>query len=548
MLLIAFFTACAHDNVPAIQTYLSSGNDVDSRDSDGRTGLHVAASAGAEAAVAFLLQSGADPTTRSYNGRTAFMSAVLAAPSASTRRIASFLLQVTPDRQRETSQLCTLFAALSGQAALDSNVEHGIHLLLSAGAPVDQRDAYGRTALMLALCREAPRAGITRESPSAQYTRAKVAGLPPHLAAVVQDLIARGCNLSAVDREGASALRHAMLADNEPLVQGLLDSGWPISRADCAPLSHIPGAAGVVRAAGARAVEAVTLSPWTLKRLHGGGAYTHSPGEGLRTVPIAAYQQVEADSASELLLDSKGRPILSRLGGSMSSAPARYRYGGFAYCPPYAPHCDDASAISASQSQGAASAAAGGGASDEASGHVLVGLGSSAWEGSQGGDVSSEVAFRELRTKFLSSIPHVSELASADFTSLGQSSRPRHCSSSSASHPAPARSPVHVHNGGLSDDEALAVALRLSCVEGTVSSEAEPHAEGANLSFSYGAGSSGSDACLSARATMGTSGPVAAADTECATFQQPSRNLASIVDAERVWRRRQALILAYYGR
>ncbi len=72
-----WFRATREDNVEALKKFLSGGFSKDTRDDNGNTALHVAASSGAEKSAGFLLDRGIPIDIRGQAGRTPLMSAVI---------------------------------------------------------------------------------------------------------------------------------------------------------------------------------------------------------------------------------------------------------------------------------------------------------------------------------------------------------------------------------------------------------------------------------------------------------------------------------------
>lgn len=140
--------AAAFDAPMAIRTLVARGIRVDHIDSHGETALFAAAAAGADGAVAVLLELGADPGLAVHSGRAPQWTALFAASVSGHADVAGRLLAVPGARglvnQVDRDGRTPLFhAALHGEVAV-------VALLLAADADSDAKDAGGETPRSIA--------------------------------------------------------------------------------------------------------------------------------------------------------------------------------------------------------------------------------------------------------------------------------------------------------------------------------------------------------------------------------------------------------------
>jgi len=202
--------AARSNNVARAQELLAAGAEVNSRDRNGDSALNLAASRGNVELAEAMLAAKADVNLANIAGVTPLMGASFAGNGPLVRRLLAAGARVEPvDRIKKTA---ATYAAAQGcsdcllallQAGTDVNVRldaqltllmwasgpdekaseteaiNVVSFLLDAGAHIDDRDARGRTALMIA----------------AEGGRAEIASL----------LLARGADPSLKDKAGKSA-------------------------------------------------------------------------------------------------------------------------------------------------------------------------------------------------------------------------------------------------------------------------------------------------------------------------------------------------------
>ena len=173
------YCAAAGGNEAIIETLLSSGLDIDSRDNDGTTPSMVAAAKGQEKTVNLLLSKGADPHIKNFIGLNLLHAAAEGGNTSHTlivRSILSFDIDInSKDDESSTTPLMiavmenhvevvkyllqkgadiSLTVGSEKRNALHTASEHGsiaaIELLLSHGLSVNSRDGKGNTPLMCA--------------------------------------------------------------------------------------------------------------------------------------------------------------------------------------------------------------------------------------------------------------------------------------------------------------------------------------------------------------------------------------------------------------
>ena len=172
-------SAARGGNEAIIETLLSSGLDIDSRDNDGTTPSMVAAAKGQEKTVNLLLSKGADPHIKNFIGLNLLHAAAEGGNTSHTlivRSILSFDIDInSKDDESSTTPLMiavmenhvevvkyllqkgadiSLTVGSEKRNALHTASEHGsiaaIELLLSHGLSVNSRDGKGNTPLMCA--------------------------------------------------------------------------------------------------------------------------------------------------------------------------------------------------------------------------------------------------------------------------------------------------------------------------------------------------------------------------------------------------------------
>jgi ankyrin repeat protein len=187
--------AAEKGRVSQLRELLQKGANVNDKEDDGQTALHRAAARGHKSAVVALLAMGADLGERDAKGRTALM----AASEAGSAAVVTLL--VAPG---SVAALAGEVFKSAGGAKVPAGLDKlGARLGSSAGDALDQTDAAGRTALMLAA------AGGHADCVKALLPR----GDPQKNAA----------RLTRPDRKGQSALTLAAAGGHAETVEAMLD-------------------------------------------------------------------------------------------------------------------------------------------------------------------------------------------------------------------------------------------------------------------------------------------------------------------------------------
>ncbi|XP_047325498.1 protein VAPYRIN-like [Impatiens glandulifera] len=245
----ALHVAAAFDRTEEIANLVSGWNrdELDCRDKDGRTALHLAASKGNESCVRLLVSAGADVNARSKDGRTALYRAA----ANGNRRMVEMLIEMGADptictiehhhsrsaidAAREKGHKEVMEILERGEAVLDA-ARRGdlLHLeaLLERDATTNFRDQYGLTALHVASIKGFKDAVMTLVDFGAEIDCRDGEGHTPlHLAAegghleTAQVLINRGADIDARTQKGATPLYMATTVGQNELVQLLISRG-----------------------------------------------------------------------------------------------------------------------------------------------------------------------------------------------------------------------------------------------------------------------------------------------------------------------------------
>jgi len=184
-------------SVDLISKALELGAEVDGRNAQGETPLHIAVAEGMTLQAEALIAGGADPALRRNDGRSPLHVAVQAGNQALTAMLLSLgAPAAVRDLRRETP---LHIAAAAGNTDL-------ARLLLEKDARLDFENQRGRTPLALAA-----RGGHQ---------------------AMVALLLERGAVINERDLQGWSPLHHATAMGREPVVRQLLDAGADVNLLD----------------------------------------------------------------------------------------------------------------------------------------------------------------------------------------------------------------------------------------------------------------------------------------------------------------------------
>ena len=243
--------AAKKDNLEIIQVIVQNGHpaDIDVRDMEDYTPLHVAAQNGCDRSAALLVSMGANVRNKTAEGQSACELAMRGRCPLVVNILAYVSVEVLSRFSLYDPLMQRLGAAL--HLATNQNRKSSVkYLLKQAGCPPDVEDNTGRTALSiatsnnnLAMCRELISLG-------ANVNHVSKNGVMPLLTAaingyvqVVEELIRNGAEVDKVSSEYGSALHQAASGGHTDVVKILLAHGCPIDIVDCYQLTVLMWAA-----------------------------------------------------------------------------------------------------------------------------------------------------------------------------------------------------------------------------------------------------------------------------------------------------------------
>ena len=149
-------SAAFNNHAEVVRMLLEAGADVHARNNDGNTALLFAAIRGHDDVAEALLRGGCDPNSKNERDYSVLMAAAYTGHTHVVRRLLAAGARTgdidSCERVRDTDTpgaaddgFPRLASALHYAAAVGN--EHGVTVLLDAGADVTLRDGYGRTAL-----------------------------------------------------------------------------------------------------------------------------------------------------------------------------------------------------------------------------------------------------------------------------------------------------------------------------------------------------------------------------------------------------------------
>ena len=193
-----------------IETFLSSGLDIDSRGNDGTTPLMLAAAKGDEKTVDLLLSKGADPHLKNFIGRNLLHAAA------------------------EGGNISIVKSMLSRGIDIDSKDDEFSFTPLHKGLDVDSRgETLGLTPLMVAIKSDKLEAAKyllekgANESLKTTLRKIPILSIASTVGSVaaIEMLLSRGCSIDSRDDGGETPLMHAARCGNTETVEYLLAQG-----------------------------------------------------------------------------------------------------------------------------------------------------------------------------------------------------------------------------------------------------------------------------------------------------------------------------------
>ena len=144
----ALFVAVEGDKTAVARRLIERGADVNLTGRSGLTPVAAAAYRGNDAVVEDLLNHGADDGVADQTGKPPIVYAAAGARFNVTRRLLAHHIDVNARYPNELTLL--MWAAGPDESAAEADAIKVVSILLDAGARIDDRDARGRTALMIA--------------------------------------------------------------------------------------------------------------------------------------------------------------------------------------------------------------------------------------------------------------------------------------------------------------------------------------------------------------------------------------------------------------
>jgi cytohesin len=201
--------AAKNGDLAGVKNHLARGADVNSKDKDGWTPLHLAVKAGYKDVVELLIAKGADVNAKDKFGETP----LIFAASAGNKDVFEVLIAKGADvNSKDVTELTPLLvAAMEGHKEL-------AELLIAKGADVNAKDIVGATTLFMAV------------SGRGHKDRAEL----------VELLIAKGADVNAKDQLGWTPLYHAEIDGKKDIVEILKKHGARENQPSGSLPSHPP--------------------------------------------------------------------------------------------------------------------------------------------------------------------------------------------------------------------------------------------------------------------------------------------------------------------
>ena len=232
--------AAKKDNLEIIRVLVQNGHpaDIDVRDIEDYTPLHVAAQNGCDRSAALLVSMGANVLSKTAEGQ----SACDLATKSRCPHVVNILAYVREDVLSRFSHYDPLVQRLGAALhfATHQNRKSSVNYLLKqTGCPPDVEDNTGRTALRIAINNNNSEMCKVLISLGANVNHVSKNGVRPILPAafngyvqIVEELIQNGAEVDKVSREYGSALHQAASGGHTDVVKILLAHGCPIDILD----------------------------------------------------------------------------------------------------------------------------------------------------------------------------------------------------------------------------------------------------------------------------------------------------------------------------
>jgi ankyrin repeat protein len=216
----AFFDAARSGDRSALAAALDAGTNVDRRDEQDRTALHLSAEHGNDRAVALLLERGAAVDARDRYARTPLMLAAAKGHADVVRMLLGHGADAHARNRWDQTPL--LLAARGRHREVADCLAAGVALGLVEHIYLDD---VGRVRVLLA-------GGADVNTPASDGTTPLIAAAAVGDVDLMHLLLERGADINAANGLGASALATAVMAAIRPAVELLLANGADVNPAD----------------------------------------------------------------------------------------------------------------------------------------------------------------------------------------------------------------------------------------------------------------------------------------------------------------------------